>query len=568
MKNHSDISINLESLIDLSAKLNQTADATFILNSALLSLMGKLRLTRACVLKPEPMHNKFSVFINKGRSLPDFLPLCDFSDKIHLNQSSNLNSCTDYLFKAGLALCLPVFNNDKLIAIICLGTSIDNKPFSQTELYYIDLVVTITANALINASNHNNLISAKNEVEQHNQLLTTLFELSRDFSSLLSKDEIIRMLSFHLMGQLMVSRFALYLYDNKKGNENFRQIINRFTDDTSAILPHASSIKNTININNLSQDSELYKLATALGLQLIVPMVVQSEPKGWLMIGKKMNGGNFSSENIQFIEALGSRAMSSLENERLFQEELEKEKLESELHLALDIQKNLLPKSIPSLQGFDFDGTSIPSRFVGGDYFDFIPLPNNRLLMAIADVSGKGMPASLLMANVQAALRALAPLDLSLVEICTRINKIVHQNTTPDKFVTFFCAILDPEANTLQYLNAGHNPPYLFRQSSLTQLDKGGLILGIFSDGVSYEQDSIFLDKNDCIVMYTDGITEALDIHNNEFSEQKLIDIVQRNINASAQDITKTIVSAVNSFSSGRNQFDDITLIVVKRNNE
>ncbi|MBI5326656.1 MAG: PP2C family protein-serine/threonine phosphatase [Ignavibacteriae bacterium] len=278
-----------------------------------------------------------------------------------------------------------------------------------------------------------------------------------------------------------------------------------------------------------------------------------------------MNGEDYNEDNIQFIEALANTSIAALENERLFEQELEKKKLESELGLALEIQKNLLPKQIPSLYNCDLAGTSIPSRFVGGDYYDFIKLDDRHLLISIADVSGKGMPAALLMANVQASLRSLAPLNLSLKELINRINLVVYQNTTADKFVTFFCGIFDCENKSFSYINAGHNPPILMKTNGdFYELSEGGLILGFTDEPFTYSQGTVTLEKNDIILFYTDGVTEAQNVNNEEFGEVKLKEILYKNSSESVMHIMNHIIKEVKNFSKHTEQFDDITLIVAK----
>ena len=172
-------------------------------------------------------------------------------------------------------------------------------------------------------------------------------------------------------------------------------------------------------------------------------------------------------------------------------------------------------------------GKSIPSRAVGGDYFDFVKLNQYETLIIIADVSGKGLPAALLMANVQAAIRVLAPLKLTLKEIINQINSLVFQNTSPDKFITFFAGILNNQKNTFTYINAGHNPPiHISKDKDVTMLTEGGLILGFLSDNFEYFVGEVSLNRGDMICMFTDGVTEAQDIHTNEYSEERLLEFV------------------------------------------
>jgi sigma-B regulation protein RsbU (phosphoserine phosphatase) len=335
------------------------------------------------------------------------------------------------------------------------------------------------------------------------------------------------------------------------------------------MLNELPQISETQKINDNGLSNKLSKNANEyfkkIEAKIISPMKVHGNIKGLLIIGSKVKGGDFSKQDIQFIEALGNTSITALENDRLFKEEVEKKRLEKELELALEIQKNLLPASAPDIPNFDISGASYPSRYVGGDYYDFISLPNNKVLIAIADVSGKGIAAALLMANVQAALRLLAPLSLPLTELVKRINKIICQNTTPDKFVTFFCGILDTISGSFIYVNAGHNPPiWLKKNKDIETLKTGGLIIGFLDEPGDYDEGEIILEPGELLILYTDGVTEAINKDNTEFSEERLVRLLKDNASINAATCINEIVSEVQRFSEDTTQYDDITCVAVR----
>lgn len=555
--NDSNTIINLESLIDFSARLNETSDQTFILNSVLLSLMGKLRILRGCVVIPN--EGTFKPVLCKGKIN---ISRKESEDEVTLPSFESYEAAKKFMIDNGFRHFLPVNFRNEALALICLGHKGGNDLITNEEENYIKLICAITANALKNTYTHQSLIQEKNLTETRNQLLTTLFEISRNFHTILSREQILKMLSYQLMGQLMVNRFAVFSFSEEKG---FELIINRFLEDPSKeIFSKLSQIKEITILGETKIPFVISEFMKNVKASVISPMAVQGKIKGMLIIGNKMTG-NFTEEDKQFIEALGNTAISALETERLFKEEVEKKKLEKELELALEIQKNLLPKEIPVLQNYQLTGISIPSSHVGGDYFDFIKLDEDRLLIAIADVSGKGMPASLLMANVQAALRILAPLSLPLKEIILRINDIIYQNTTPDKFVTFFGGILYTKTGIFHYINAGHNPPLLFRSNGeIIKLKEGGLILGFMAQPFEYLEAEIELSYKDVLIFFTDGVTEALDKEKNEYTEQKFIEFSKGICGKPASNILEDILEDVKKHSEGVNQSDDITCIVLK----
>lgn len=559
------ISINLDSLFDLSARLNETYDRRFILNSALLSLMGKLRVLRGSVYIKEKSSGKLSLFISKGSGAQNTLPElhqgeCSHSGIKTLEQNTE---CERLLIESGFESIVPVNYRGGLLALLCLGKRFTNEKISPDEALYARLVSTIAAISLQNAENYSSLEHAKNNIERHNLLLTTLFEISSDFSSLLSKNEILKMLSYRLMGHLMVTKFSLLLFD---ADGNAQVIINRFQNRIETdLIDIVRNTKATAEVSRIFQADKLRKI-TDFGIEVISPMYVQGIVRGILLAGKKLTGERYTGEDLHFLNALGNRAIAALENERLFHQEVEKKRLDAEMTTALDIQRNLLPKEQPGISGWDIFGVSIPSRHVGGDYFDFIELSQNRLLTGIADVSGKGLPASLLMANVQAALRVLAPVADSIETLIRRINKVLYENTTPDKFVTFFCGIIDTHLNTFEYINAGHNPPYIFRETGqIEELTAGGLILGFSGDDFPYETGIETIRSGDVILLFTDGANEARSETGDELGETALKQIVMDNSHKTAEQICGEIILKVKNFSGNSSQYDDITLVTIKK---
>jgi serine phosphatase RsbU (regulator of sigma subunit) len=244
--------------------------------------------------------------------------------------------------------------------------------------------------------------------------------------------------------------------------------------------------------------------------------------------------------------------------------------LESELDTARKIQEKLLPHDMPLFRGFEIAGTSIPSKQVGGDYFDFLDLGEGKLGIAIADVSGKGIPAALLMANLQASLHAQTFETEKVADVTARINNLLVKSTDPNMFVTFFYGLLNRNRSTFISTNAGHNPPLLLRSDqTMEQLKEGGLVLGFLPDQ-KYVQQTTTLQPGDVLVLYTDGITEARtpdkeDVGEKLFGEDRLIQVVKENSSFSAREIQSAILQAVSDHTKNTPQGDDITLVVIKR---
>jgi len=237
---------------------------------------------------------------------------------------------------------------------------------------------------------------------------------------------------------------------------------------------------------------------------------------------------------------------------------------EQELERAREIQQSLLPKDIPQLPGFEIAAAWRPARIVGGDYFDVMRLGENRLAICIADVVGKGVSAALLMANVQATVRAFAHDSESPAGLCSRINSVLCGNIATEKFVTFFYGVLDAARRTLQYCDAGHPPPMLVSSDSIRQLAVDGAVLGVFPTW-KYEDSTISLSPGDRLLLFTDGITEASGPDGREFGEDKIAALAKANQASSASELNSRVLARASDFCGGQFQ-DDATLLVIAVN--
>jgi sigma-B regulation protein RsbU (phosphoserine phosphatase) len=234
---------------------------------------------------------------------------------------------------------------------------------------------------------------------------------------------------------------------------------------------------------------------------------------------------------------------------------------EQEIERAREIQQSLLPREIPQLAGFHVAGAWQPASTVSGDYYDVLRLSDHRLGICIADVVGKGVSAALLMANVQAAVRAFARDTESPAAVCAKVNRLLHENIATGKFVTFLYGVLDGDAHTFQYCNAGHLYPILVSAGASRSLEQGGAVLGVFPDW-RYEDATIEMKTGDRLLLFTDGITEASDASGQEFEETRIAAFAQGNRTLSASELNSRLLAEVTSFCGAQFQ-DDATLVVI-----
>jgi sigma-B regulation protein RsbU (phosphoserine phosphatase) len=298
---------------------------------------------------------------------------------------------------------------------------------------------------------------------------------------------------------------------------------------------------------------------------LCVPLIVKSELKGALTVFNKRGKEKFTEEDQRLLAIIAVQSGQVIETARLYEEEKAFAKMQEEVRLASKIQSELLPKSTPRIDGYEVAGRSIPAQVVGGDYFDFIPVEDNRLAICLGDVSGKGLPASLLMANLQATLRGQSFLTTSPKDCLIRSNKLLYHSTSSEKFATLFYAYLDTKNHTLSYSNAGHDFPFLYSESDTPKrLKSGGIMLGAFED-FAFEEDTVPLNSGDVLIISSDGISEAMNANHEQFGEQRLQAIVTNNRSASPNEIIDKVISAVRVHAGSYPQSDDMTLIVLKR---
>ena len=298
---------------------------------------------------------------------------------------------------------------------------------------------------------------------------------------------------------------------------------------------------------------------------LAVPLGVSEKVFGIIYADSPIAEGRFTEDHLKVLTTLASVAAIRVENARLVEARLERERLERELALASEIQQRFQPTAPPHIAGYELQGISFPCYEIGGDYYDFIEREDGRLVIALGDVSGKGTAAALLMSSLHAAIHAQSASHDSLVATISAVNRYLADNIPANRFVTLFYAELDPESGSMAFLNAGHNPPLIVHAAgTVEQLASGGLPLGIKPDA-EYREGRTQLQPGDVLVIYSDGVTEAVSPTGEEFGPTRLYEVVSRNVEASAAGIRDRIESSLTKFAQGTSAADDITLVIVKR---
>jgi serine phosphatase RsbU (regulator of sigma subunit)/pSer/pThr/pTyr-binding forkhead associated (FHA) protein len=298
---------------------------------------------------------------------------------------------------------------------------------------------------------------------------------------------------------------------------------------------------------------------------LAVPLGVGEKVFGIIYADSPIAEGRFTEDHLKVLTTLASVAAIRVENARLIEEQIDRERLEQELQLASEIQQRFQPTQAPNVPGYELQGISFPCYEIGGDYYDFIERADGRMIVTLGDVSGKGTAAALLMSSLHAAVHAQASSHSSLADTISAVNKYLAENIPSNRFITLFYAELDPASGGVSFINAGHNPPLIVHAAGTTEnLSAGGLPLGIRHDA-DYSEGRTQLHPSDVLVIYSDGVSEAVNPQGEEFGTERLYQVVSHNLNASAAGIRDRIEAALTKWAQGTPAADDITLVIVKR---
>ena len=316
-------------------------------------------------------------------------------------------------------------------------------------------------------------------------------------------------------------------------------------------------------VQDVSKENRYLKGLEDAKSELVVPMKFEQNVMGVFDVqSAQMNA--FDARDVEVLSALANLASIALSNARSYAKALEKHRFDSELRLAAEIQKTLLPAEAPSIRGYEVCGRNVPSEEVGGDYFDFIELDRSNLGIAIGDVSGKGIPAAILVAHVQASLRAQAENLYHIDSIISKVNSALSKITETTRFASVFYGVIDSDRDILTFCNAGHNPPIVFREGGSTlSLEAGGLVLGMFADAV-YVHERLQLMHGDVVFLYTDGVTEATNARGEQMGLDRICSLVRAKRGMSAGEICDAVIDEVKSFSQSTRLSDDLTTAVVK----
>ena len=412
------------------------------------------------------------------------------------------------------------------------------------------------------------------QVRERLSEISKLYDISCMLVSTLDLAHLLTLIAEHATDLLGVKGCSIRLLDSRKEElviKSWYNLSRRYRKKgpvlvEKSLIDRAAMSGELVEMPDIAKDKRvLYSTEAAeegFASGAAVGLISQGEPVGTLHVysGEKRR---LSEREKQILRSLAAIAAIAIHNAQLYRDSCELAEVDRELRVASEIQKQLLPRRPPSIPGYQLAAVAVPTRQVGGDFFDFIDLGADRWGLAIADVVGKGVPGAILMATARALLRAHARPDRRPAQVVAQTNKLVCQDVNPDQFVTAVYAVLDARVGTLTYCNAGHNTPLIFREGEIIELHKGGLVLGALEDEV-YEEETVMMSPGDVAVFYTDGLTEAENKRRRLFGRERLERAALRHPHRSARYILRGIRDALRGFTLGVPQTDDFTAFVLK----
>ncbi len=406
----------------------------------------------------------------------------------------------------------------------------------------------------------------QNQFELKELELNSLLEVTQAINNNLPEASLYKIYNFTLRANLNIKKLALYVMQEQEGQPDRWECKTNFGTDTdfNKVLLH----EHFLPIQQISYVKDLDEPGHFAEFDILVPVSHKDRMLALVFVSglKKDIDASSTQTGTTFIQALSNIIIVAIENKKLARRQLAQEAIRKEMEIAQQVQQFLFPKNLPQQPGLSVEASYVPHYSVGGDYYDFIRLTANFFLVCIADVSGKGIPAALLMSNFQAALRTIARQTMNLKEIVRELNYQVMQSANGENFITFFVAIFDQEARKLWYVNAGHIPPLLIHQNQVQQLDQGTVMLGSFqplpflNQGVVYDLDDFLL------FAYTDGLTETFNSEGEEFGIERLGKLLTEQVSANLPTLHQSVFDSLTNFNGGQAYDDDITFLSTRVN--
>lgn len=542
-----------QSLLESAQLLHSSLNLDQLLRHLLRSVMGRLLVSKGLIAVEEDGGMRLALV----RGLP----------KLAVGEKFDEETARE----AGLDLTLLIGDETQPVGFLAI-TRPRNKEISDAELGFLRALLGIAASGIANARAHAAANQFNQALDQKVQELKTLLDLVRGLTSNLEPDDVAQRLMLTLAGRWAVRKYALIAW--KKGHPAVMRMKGMELDELADYKSYETQIlemKEAVKLADLPE-SELKSKLREEQAEVVFPIDAGDETTGGIVVlGPRPGNLSYAESDLEFGMGLVAQASVAFENSWYFREAVEQKKVEQELALAASIQQNLFPAKLPKMSNLDLAARNRPARSCGGDYYDALPVSGQMHLICVADVSGKGLPASLLMSNMQATMRALLGRIPTLTELATHTNSLLYASTPDNKYVTAILVELDPLTGQGRYVNAGHQDCLLMRASGEAEWIKStGTPLGLMAPDIielmaPYSEQSFELHPGDFVALFSDGVTEAQDEGENEFGEERLAEFLRPIRHEPAEALVDKVFHEIDRYAGAAPQYDDITLFVIKR---
>jgi serine phosphatase RsbU (regulator of sigma subunit) len=546
-------------LLDFNSTLNQSLELSEILDLVLYVSMGETRSSWAGILLRGP-DDRIRPAARRGRTDPEWASLAfDIPSELTVTWEREVQS------KTRAALVSPLQKGGRLVGVLLLGERGEPYgPYGAEEREFAETLSVSAAASIDNGRIYEELQELNRKLSFKVYQLNSLFDITRELNRSPDVHRVRDVLITNAMGQVLTTK-AILIHEGAVVAERGAPLN---PEDRAALEAASATLQGQGEDRRASEiaDAGIRERLSRLGLELVVPLRSGESLHGALLLGPRASGVALSEEDRDFLRSLAAQAAAAFDHIRLSREWIEKQKIEKEMALAREIQRALLPDGAPSIAGWDFAGINIPCLTVGGDYFDYLERGEGKEWLVIADVSGKGTGPAILMASIQAALRALGGLGaISLQDLAERLNAIVYRSTELNRYVTAFFSCLDCTTGEMEYVNAGHCYPILMRRTGeVERLMEGGSVIGLFPD-LHVTTGRTTIEKGDLLVMYTDGLSETRSPEGEEFEDERILAALGGMIGRPSQEIVARLVAGVRVFAADAGLSDDLTLMVAQR---
>ena len=460
-------------------------------------------------------------------------------------------------------LAVPILRRGRFLGVLEVVNKKHQVGFTEEDEESLTILAEQVAVALDNSFLYR-------RVKEESLKKEILLEIDRQLSSTMELEEVLQTILNSVRRVVDCNAAGIFLVNKKTQEIEEVEVLGydpALQTDLSlkigqGLIGYVGKTGESIMVPDVRQDPRYVNARAETLSEMVAPISLNGEIIG--VFNLESNALNaFDQEDLAQLKVFANQAAISIERARLHRLATRQRKISEELSIARQIQLSFLPKQSPSIPGFDLAGTNIPSEQVGGDYYDFIRIVDNQTGIVIGDVSGKGVPAALIMASFRASLLAEIRNNYAIRTILRKVNRLLYESMERDNFVTAIYGVLDSAKRVFTFSNAGHNPPLCLRHTGEVEyLQQGGLTLGVLPDS-AYHEKALHLKSGDLIIFYTDGVTEALNAQKQEFGLPRLIDLIKKGQSLSAAELMQSILDSVHQFTEG-NRSDDLTLIVAK----